>query len=138
MPTLMNNSFRPLNLFLLTMLLVLAGTVACQTADGIRVLGPDAYEKELTRENIQLIDVRTPGEYSAGHIANATLMDWSGGQLESEWMTLDKDRPVVLYCASGRRSGAASDLLRKNGFTDITDLAGGFGAWSAAGKPVTN
>jgi rhodanese-related sulfurtransferase len=128
---------RPMNVLLLSLMLILGSTAACQTASKDRVLAPDAYEQELSKENIQLIDVRTPGEYSAGHIANARLMDWSGGQLEAEWKTLDKDRPVVLYCASGRRSAAASAFLRKNGFTDITDLSGGFGAWSSAGKPVT-
>ncbi len=136
MHSLMNLSLRPMNLFLLSMLLVLGGTAACQTANGDHVLAPDAYEKELTRDYVQLIDVRTPGEFSAGHIEGATLMDWTGGQLEAEWQSLDKDRPVMLYCASGRRSASASAFLRKNGFTGVSDLAGGFGAWSAAGKPV--
>jgi len=127
---------RPMNALLLSFMLVLGSTAACQTANKDRVLAPDAFEQELTKENIQLIDVRTPDEYSTGHIANATLMDWSGGQLEAEWKTLDKGRPVALYCASGRRSAAASAVLSKNGFADVTDLAGGFNAWSSAGKPV--
>jgi len=132
----MNSIFRPANMLLLSMLLIMGSTAACQTANKDRVLAPDAYAQELLQENIQLIDVRTPGEFSAGHIAGARLMDWSGGQLQAEWQSLDKTKPLVIYCASGRRSAAASAFLRKNGFTDITDLAGGFGAWSSAGKPV--
>jgi rhodanese-related sulfurtransferase len=131
-----NITTRPVNALLLSLMLIVGSTASCQTADKGRVLAPDEYAKELTKENIQLVDVRTPGEFSAGHIEGARLMDWSGGQLQAEWQSLDKNKPVVMYCASGRRSAAASEFLRKNGFTDITDLAGGFGAWSSAGMPV--
>lgn len=132
-----NITTRPMSVLLLSLMLIVGSTASCQTANKGRVLAPDAYAKELTKENIQLVDVRTPGEFSAGHIEGARLMDWSGGQLQAEWQSLDKNKPVVMYCASGRRSAAASEFLRKNGFTDITDLDGGFNAWSAAGKPVT-
>ncbi|MBX2979893.1 MAG: rhodanese-like domain-containing protein [Flavobacteriales bacterium] len=127
---------RPINTLFLLATFAIGGTAACQSASKERVLPPDAYAQELTKKDIQLIDVRTPGEYKGGHLEGAKLMDWSGGQLQKEWSSLDKSRPIMIYCASGRRSAAASEFLRKNGFTDITDLAGGYGAWSAAGKPV--
>ena len=52
--------------------------------------------------------------------------------------TLDPDRPTVVYCASGQRSSVAASLLRAAGFPRVADLLGGFGAWSAAGRPVAD
>ena len=50
---------------------------------------------------------------------------------------LDRTAPVVVYCASGSRSHVASSVLREAGFTDVSDLLGGYAAWEAAGLPVT-
>ena len=83
-----------------------------------------------------LLDVRTPGEYQAGHIRNAFLANWSN---EAEFKTrveaLDKKRPVYTYCLSGARSNAATQYLRENGFTAF-NLSGGTLAWRNAGKAL--
>jgi rhodanese-related sulfurtransferase len=50
---------------------------------------------------------------------------------------LDPKKPVLIYCASGRRSAAAAAFLKEKGFTKVVDLAGGIGAWQQAGMPVT-
>ncbi|MBK9177210.1 MAG: rhodanese-like domain-containing protein [Flavobacteriales bacterium] len=132
-----NTPALPFGIFLSAALLFMLVSIgACQGTGAKPPLAPDAYSALLVNSHVQLIDVRTPSEYSAGHIGDARLMDWTGGQLEAEWNTLDKARPVMVYCASGRRSAAASAFLRNKGFTDVTDLQGGFNAWSAAGKPV--
>ncbi len=84
----------------------------------------------------QLVDVRTAAEFMGGHLPNAVNLDWAGGQLEAETSTLDMTRPVLLYCASGRRSANAKDYLIEQGFTDVVDLEGGISAWRSSGMRV--
>ncbi len=110
--------------------------IACGTAPQPRSLSSDAFDARLKEPAVQLIDVRTPSEFSGGHLATAANMDWTGGALETSIGTLDKSKPVLLYCASGRRSAAAREYLIEQGFTDVVDLQGGIRAWTAAGKPL--
>ena len=68
-----------------------------------------------------LLDVRSPGEFSSGHIDGA--LNIPVGDLQSRLKELDdKDRAVVVYCASGVRSKSAASLLREHGFKDVHDL----------------
>lgn len=96
----------------------------------------EAFEERLDDAGAQLLDVRTVGEFSSGHLTNARNLDWTSGQLEAAVPALDKSKPVLLYCASGRRSDAARQFLVTQGFTDVVDLEGGIGAWRSAGKPL--
>ena len=96
----------------------------------------EAFEERLDDTGAQLLYVRTAGEFSSGHLTNARNLDWTSGQLEAAVPALDKSKPVLLYCASGRRSDAARQFLVTQGFTDVVDLEGGIGAWRSAGKPL--
>ena len=79
---------------------------------------------------LQLVDVRNPGEAEAGMIANAVNI--SVGQLPERLAELDPRKPTVVYCAGGYRSSMAASLLRKHGFGDVSDLLGGYNAWDEA------
>ncbi len=79
---------------------------------------------------LQLVDVRNPGEAEAGMIASAVNIPV--GQLPERLGELDRHRPTVVYCAGGYRSSMAASLLRKNGFDDVSDLLGGYNAWDEA------
>ena len=70
----------------------------------------------------QVIDVRTPEEFAAGHVQGATNIDVESGAFEAALAGLDKEAPFSLYCRSGRRSAIAADLMAKAGFTKVTDL----------------
>jgi rhodanese-related sulfurtransferase len=86
------------------------------------------------KQDLQLIDVRTAGEYAEGHLANAKLIPVQ--ELESRLGEIDKNKPVLLYCRSGHRSGNALKTLQSHGYTDVKHLEGGIGAWKSAGFPV--
>ena len=80
-----------------------------------------------------VIDVREPGEYVGAHVPGAVLMPM--GQLPSRTGELERSRPVYVICASGNRSGAMTDYLRRAGF-DAWSVAGGTSGWVSAGRPV--
>lgn len=77
---------------------------------------------------IGLLDVRQPSEYNEGHIAGATLIPLP--LLSEEYHTLDKDRPIIVYCAIGGRSRVAAQQLAGRGFTKVYNLSGGYKAWA--------
>ncbi len=77
---------------------------------------------------LQLVDVRNPGEVALGSIAGAAAIPVS--QLGDVPATLDPDAPTVVFCAGGYRSSIAASLLRRSGFTDVSDIIGGYTAWT--------
>ena len=96
------------------------------------------FEKAITtNENIQVLDVRTPGEYFSGHIKNALQADWNDPkEFERRISFVDKTRPVYVYCLAGGRSAAAAAKLRNMGYENVFELKGGTNAWRAANKPL--
>jgi rhodanese-related sulfurtransferase len=87
------------------------------------------------KDGIQLIDVRTPEEFAAGHIAGGKLIPLD--QLASRITEIDKTKPVVFYCRSGRRSGNALNAVKDAGLIAPRHLEGGILAWASAGLPST-
>ncbi|MCH9768845.1 MAG: MBL fold metallo-hydrolase [Actinomycetia bacterium] len=85
----------------------------------------DDRASELTE--LQIVDVRNPGELAAGIIPNAIAIPV--GQLPDRLSELNATKPTVVYCAGGYRSSVAASLLRQRGFADVSDIVGGFGAW---------
>ena len=84
------------------------------------------------REPITVLDVREPGELSAGAIENSVRIPL--GELPSRIGELDREKLLVVHCKGGYRSSIATSLLRRAGFRDIANLTGGFDAWSAVTK----
>lgn len=85
-----------------------------------------------------IIDVRTPDEFSKGHIQKAKNIDWNGDDFEKQIATLDKAKPVFVYCLSGGRSSSAASKMRKDGFKEVYELDGGIMKWRGANMPETN
>ncbi len=105
--------------------------------DSSRKLGPDAFEKGISKTDIQVLDVRTSGEYQSGHIKNSLLADWNDKQQFNERIQyVDKNKPVYIYCLAGGRSAAAAEWMRQNGFNTVLELLGGMNAWKKENKPV--
>ena len=79
---------------------------------------------------LQMVDVRNPGEAAAGMIADAVNIPV--GQLPDRIGELDPRKPTVVYCAGGYRSSVAASFLRQRGFADVSDVLGGYNAWDEA------
>ena len=101
-----------------------------------KVLTVEEYEKAIANPDIQLVDVRTPAEFSSGHIDKAININVMDATFTNEISKLDKQKPVYIYCRSGARSQRAAATLMQNGFIQIIDLQGGINSWNAAGKVV--
>lgn len=89
------------------------------------------------KKDMLVIDVRTPGEVASGKIEGAMVIDFQGATFNSIVDQLDKEQPILVYCAVGGRSGKTMDIMKKKGFKEVYNLAGGIQAWNAAGQPLT-
>ncbi len=91
------------------------------------------FKKAIQEENVQLIDVRTPKEFVEGHIGNAVNMDvLNTPNFKLQIQRLDPEKPIYLYCRSGKRSLTALRILEKKGYSLAWDLRGGYTAWEQA------
>lgn len=131
---------------------VVIGSAACSSADpdptavasatqepvasAVRHVDPKAFAEAMGQPGAVLLDVRTPAEFAAGHIAKATNLDAQAGDFAQRLAALDKAATYAIYCHSGRRSAVAAEQMRVAGFTKIVDLAGGVTAWTGAGRPL--
>ena len=100
-------------------------------------LSPKQFRKKLdVTHNAILLDVRTAKEINRSYIRNAIFMDIHDSAFETKLLTIDRARPVFVYCAIGVRSHDAATMLTKAGYTQVYDLKGGIINWKLAGLPV--
>jgi glyoxylase-like metal-dependent hydrolase (beta-lactamase superfamily II)/rhodanese-related sulfurtransferase len=101
-------------------------------ADEVRVasrLTAGAFEqRRRDLHDLQVVDVRNHGEVTSGRVPGAVAIPV--GELTSRVGELDPGRPTVVYCAGGYRSSVAASVLRRAGFADVSDILGGYAAWS--------
>jgi glyoxylase-like metal-dependent hydrolase (beta-lactamase superfamily II)/rhodanese-related sulfurtransferase len=95
---------------------------------------------ELIRsgKDLQILDVRRPGEYQSGHVPNAIPKPLAQLKEELTSLSIDPAKPTAVICAGGYRSSAATSILQTHRFSDLLNVIGGTGAWIAAGYPVEN
>lgn len=103
----------------------MAGTIT-QSAEEVRRLLTESPPGSVT-----LLDVRQDWEYSEFHLPGALLVPL--GELPDRLGEIDRNKPVVAYCRSGRRSAAAASLLAGQGFSPVVNMAGGILAWQGVG-----
>lgn len=112
----------------------LSGCLKAQSNDMYTDTDVAGFANLLKDKNVQLLDVRTPEEYAEGHIRGAKNINvYDRNFIEVAVESLDKSRPVAVYCRSGRRSAEAAELLAKKGYK-VTNLEGGYLAWEKAVK----
>jgi len=88
------------------------------------------------KKDMRLLDVRTPKEFKAGHIAGAENFDFLSEGFSKSLETLDKNEPLAIYCKSGRRSGKSIAVFKKLGFLKVYNLEGGILNWQSEAMDV--
>lgn len=87
-------------------------------------------------DGLIVLDVRTPEEFAEGHLEDAVMIDFYDPDFADQLADLDPDRPYLLYCRSGNRSGQTTAIMDQLGFTNVADIDGGIVAWGEAGLPL--
>ena len=94
-----------------------------------RLTAVELAERMQTIPDLVVVDVRNPGEVAAGAVPGSVHLPLA--QLLDRIAELDPARPTVVHCAGGYRSSIAASALAAAGFEDVSDLLGGYDAWSA-------
>jgi rhodanese-related sulfurtransferase len=107
-----------------------------QRLKGYKAVSPNQATMLINREDAVVLDVRETNEFQNGAIVNSVHVPLS--YLKERLTELDKhkDKPIIVACRSGHRSGQACSLLKKNGFENIYNLSGGVMAWESASLPL--
>lgn len=113
-----------------------AADLVLRARQKIREITPQEVCSRL--DKILVVDVREPEEYAAGRIPGALniprgVLEF---RLEQHPALYDREREIVLHCQGGGRSALAAATLQELGYRRVSSMAGGFGAWEAAGLPV--
>ena len=90
---------------------------------------------EVSQEELNkavLVDVRTPEEFAAGHLDNATNINWYDTDFADRFKAIDKDKTIYVYCKMGVRSLKAQEKLKSLGYQHVVNLEGGYDAWKKA------
>jgi rhodanese-related sulfurtransferase len=130
-------------IFYISFLCLLTGVFSCQNqanTSNTKAINTsitvEEFEKKLSDGNAQLIDVRTPEEYNQGHLKGALNYNINSSEFENQLSKLDKNKPVLVYCLSGGRSGSAAEMMADKGFTEVYNMQGGIMKWIAANKKL--
>ena len=111
-------------------------TIFSCSSNGQQSVKPSVFHEAIQKEGAQILDVRTADEYKSGHIKFALQANWMNKtEFKDRTASLDKSKPVYIYCLSGGRSSAAASELRMQGY-EVINLEGGINAWKANGIAV--
>lgn len=112
-------------------------TAAAAPAAGSSISATE-FAAAVTLPDTVVLDVRTPAEFAEGHLPEAVNLDVSAPGFADSLSGLDPDKTYAVYCRSGNRSRAAMATMQQAGFSRLFDLAGGIGAWTAAGGEIVS
>ena len=126
-------------IFLLVMLLV---PLQCSAAES-SVENVDAktfaavIEAHKSDMDVVILDIRTPAEFNAGHIAGAVMLDFYSKSFAQDFDRLDRNKTYLVYCRSGNRSGQLMRAIKNLGFKKIYNMERGLVDWVREGYPLT-
>lgn len=118
-----------------------------EVSAGFETVTVEEAGEMVEKDEVFILDVRTPAEFNSSHIEGATLIPVtnSGGSnlssdqlLEARINEVPRDKKILVYCRTGHRSITASNLLVAAGYSDVYNMEGGITAWTGAGYPVVN
>ena len=100
-------------------------------------LKSDDFGRQLaTAPQAQVLDVRTPEEFAEGHLKDAKNLNFNDPAFAQNIQSLDKSKPVFVYCLAGGRSTKAAEMLAAQGFKEVYNMEDGYMKWSLTGKPT--
>ncbi len=120
-------------LYGIVLLLQLSTIGSCQSSGKYKTVDEKEFKELVKKENTVVLDVRTPEEYTQGHLENAQLINYNSGNFQNEINKLDKSKTYLVYCKAGGRSAKASEELSAKGFK-VYNLEDGISSWT--GKVV--
>jgi rhodanese-related sulfurtransferase len=115
--------------------LILTGCSSTSTP-AVEHLDSARFADKIVETDVVTLDVRTAGEFMAGHIDGAINIDVEGNTFDAEIANLDKSKTYAVYCQSGRRSQIAVDKMASAGFGSLFNLENGIADWNTKGLPV--
>jgi rhodanese-related sulfurtransferase len=129
------------NNWMLVLVFVLSGSMLVwplfqRRFSAVKDVGTAEVTLLINRQNAVLLDVREPKEFEGGRLPNAIHIPLSQLQSRAQELAKFSSRPVVAYCATGRRSRMATNALTRVGFKEIYNLHGGLQAWKKDGLPL--
>jgi rhodanese-related sulfurtransferase len=89
--------------------------------------------ENVGNQDFVILDVRTPDEYTARHIAGAIDISYESAQFKNDVDKLDRNKQYLVYCQTGVNSAVAAQIMAGLGFKDVQDITGGYAAWVQAG-----
>jgi rhodanese-related sulfurtransferase len=111
------------------------GLLACARGESQSSIAPAALAARIEAGSApRILDVRSPEEFASGHVPGAVNVPHD--QLASRLAEVPKDKDVVIYCRSGRRTGLAAELLAANGYSRLGHLEGDMLAWQEKQRPM--
>ena len=120
----------------LSVLVTGAAEKPASEASDVKHVDPKQAQPLIAEKKVVVLDVRTPEEFKAGHIAGATNINFRAADFEKRVADLDKNKSYLVHCASGGRSTACLPALKKLKVESVYHLDGGINAWKKAGLPV--
>ena len=116
---------------LMNALVIALGLMACQAQSSAEKLDTESVKTMSQKEDVFVVDVRTPGEVASGYIAGTDyFFDVNSADFNENIASLDKEKTYIVYCRSGVRSTNALNYMEKEGFTKLYELKGGILSWS--------
>jgi rhodanese-related sulfurtransferase len=116
---------------LLVLISLIVFSTSCQNTkqnSNVKLIDSEELKTILQNNDVQFVDVRTQAEFGENYIKGAENIVFDNN-FQNKIDQLDKDKPVVVYCRSGRRSAASAKILEENGFNEVYDLNGGILQW---------
>jgi rhodanese-related sulfurtransferase len=118
-------------------LALLLMTLGCHSqAPGVIELSQERFLSNPP-EGVLILDVRTPEEFSSGHVPDAVNIPHDALASRLPELASDRDTPVIVYCERGGRAGKATSVLLDAGYENVFHLAGDMSEWRANGRPTT-
>ncbi|WP_372744746.1 rhodanese-like domain-containing protein [Lutibacter sp.] len=105
-----------------------------QEKSAIHLVNPSEFKEKSVNQVI--IDIRTPQEFSQGHIEGAININYYDNTFMDQIEKFDKSKPIFLYCRSGNRTSSASARVAKLGFGEVYDLQGGIMNWARHNQQI--